>query len=445
MRRLSPLIVDLYELTMAEAYLRHGPDSLATFDLFVRDLPPERPFLLAVGLGTVLEQIEGLRFDDDDLADLAEATALGADTLEYLASLRFSGDVWAVPEGTPIFPGEPLLRITAPIVEAQLLETMVMNLVHVQTLLATKAARVVLAAQGRPVVDFGMRRAHGPDAAMLGARAFWIAGIAATSNVAAGRELGIPTAGTMAHSFIQAWGNEEGAFRAFVETWPETVLLVDTYDTLRGIERVIDLARELGPAFKVRGIRLDSGDLDELAAAARARLDDAGLHSVQIFASGNLDEHRIAELVAAGAPIDAFGVGTRLATSADDPNLNIVYKLAQLDDRPLLKLSTDKTTLPGIKQIWRRRGGDGIVEGDIIGVADEILEGEALLVEVMRSGVILEAGRPDLAMAREHAREQLASLPEQLRRLQPVRDRYPVEISPRLRRMRDEAAARLSG
>ncbi len=445
MRRLSPLVVDFYELTMAEAYLRHGPHGLATFDLFVRDLPPERPFILAAGLGTVLEQIEGLRFDEEDLANLAEATALGTDTLEYLASLRFSGDVWAVPEGTPMFQGEPLLRITAPIVETQLLETMVMNLVHVQTLLATKAARVVLAAQGRPVVDFGMRRAHGPDAAMLGARAFWIAGIAATSNVAAGRELGIPTAGTMAHSFIQAWGNEEGAFRAFVETWPETILLVDTYDTLRGIERVIDLARELGPAFKVRGIRLDSGNLGELASAARARLDDAGLHAVQIFASGNLDEHRIAELVAAGAPIDAFGVGTRLATSADDPNLDIVYKLAQLDDRPLLKLSTDKATLPGIKQIWRRRGGDGTVEGDIIGVADEILEGEALLVEVMRSGVILEAGRPDLAMAREHAREQLASLPEQLRRLQPVRDRYPVEISPRLRRMRDEAAARLPG
>ena len=444
MRRLSPLVVDLYELTMTEAYLRHGPDGRATFDLFVRDLPPERPFLLAAGLGTVLEQIEGLRFDDDDLAFLADATTLGADTLDYLASLRFSGDVWAVPEGTPVFPGEPLLRITAPIIEAQLLETMVMNLIHVQTLLATKAARVVLAAGGRPVVDFGMRRAHGPDAAMLGARAFWIAGVAATSNVAAGREFGIPTAGTMAHSFVQAWEDEEDAFRAFVGAWPETVLLVDTYDTLRGVERVIDLACELGPDFKVRGIRLDSGNLGELASAARARLDDAGLHAVQIFASGNLDEHRIAELVAAGAPIDAFGVGTRLATSADDPNLDIVYKLAQFDERPLLKLSTDKTTLPGIKQIWRRRNGDGVFEGDIIGLDDEALEGEPLLEEVMRSGQRLEAGRRDLAAAREHAREQLASLPEELRRLQPARDRYPVEISPRLRRIRDEAAARFS-
>ena len=444
MRRLSPLVVDLYELTMAEAYLRHGPSGLATFDLFVRDLPPGQSFILAAGLVTVLEQIEGLRFDDDDLAHLAEATALGGDTLEYLASLRFSGDVWAVAEGTPVFPGEPLLRITAPIVEAQLLETMVMNLIHAQTLFATKAARVVLAAQGRPVVDFGMRRAHGPDAAMLGARAFWIAGIAATSNVAAGREHGIPTAGTMAHSFVQAWGDEEKAFRAFVDVWPETVLLVDTYDTLRGVERVIDLARELGADFKVRGIRLDSGDLEELAAVARARLDDAGLYNVQIFASGNLDEHRIARLLAAGAPIDAFGVGTHLATSADNPNLDIVYKLAQLDDRPLLKLSTDKATLPGIKQIWRRRTHDGIFERDIIGLADENLEGEPLLEEVMRSGVILEAGRRDLAAAREHARKHLASLPEEARRPQPAGDRYPVEISPRLRRIRDDAAARFS-
>ncbi len=443
MRRLSPLLIDLYELTMAQAYLDHGPHEPATFDLFVRSLPPERGYLVAAGLGTLLDQLERFAFSADDLAHLAADGRFDDRLLARLERLRFTGDVDAVPEGTPVFADEPILRITAPVVEAQLLETVVMNLVHVQTLFASKAARIVDAAAGRSVIDFGLRRAHGPDAGWMGARAFWIAGLDGTSNVLAGRELGIPIAGTMAHAFVQAHENEAAAFRAFAATWPDTILLVDTYDTLRGIDRVVDLARELGADFRVRGIRLDSGDLGELAHEARRRLDAAGLEDVTIFASGNLDEHAIATLVARGAPIDGFGVGTRLTTSQDDPNLDIVYKLAQLGDRPLLKLSTGKATLPGVKQVWRRRDDDGRLAGDVIGLAHEQLEGEPLLVPVMRAGRRLDAGREPLADARERAGRCLAELPDGVRRLGPDRDDHPVEVSDRLEELRGRITASL--
>jgi nicotinate phosphoribosyltransferase len=270
----------------------------------------------------------------------------------------------------------------------------------------------------------------------MGARAFWIAGLDATSNVIAGRELGIPIAGTMAHAFVQAHEDEVAAFRAFADSWPETVLLVDTYDTPRGIDRVIDLARELGDDFRVRGVRLDSGDLGALARDARRRLDDAGLEDVTIFASGNLDEHAIGELL-------ANGVGTRMTTSQDDPNLDIVYKLAQVGDRPLLKLSTDKATLPGVKQVWRRRDDEGRLAGDVIGLADEELEGEPLLVPVMRDGKRLDAGREPLGDARERARRCLAELPDGVCRLTPDRDDYPVTVSDRLDDLRARITSRL--
>ena len=445
MRRLSPLLVDLYELTMAQAYLDHGPHEPATFDLFVRTLPPERGYLVAAGLGTLLDQLERFAFSADDLAHLAADGRFDDRLLTRLERLRFTGHVDAVPEGTPVFAEEPILRITAPMVEAQLLETVVMNLVHVQTLFASKAARIVGAARGRSVVDFGLRRAHGPDAGWMGARAFWIAGLDGTSNVLAGRELGIPIAGTMAHAFVQAHEDEVAAFRAFAETWPETILLVDTYDTLRGVDRVIDLARELGDAFRVRGIRLDSGDLGELTREARRRLDAAGLEAVTIFASGNLDEHAIAELIERGAPVDGFGVGTRMTTSQDDPNLDIVYKLAQVGDRPLLKLSTGKATLPGIKQVWRRRDDDGRLAGDVIGLADEQLDGEPLLVPVMRAGRRLDAGREPLGDARERARRCLAELPDGVRRIDPDREDYPVSVSERLDELRRRITERLEG
>ena len=382
----SALVVDLYELTMMQAYHLTGIDGWATFDLFVRRLPAGRDFLLVAGLATVLERIEELQFTASDLEFLESLGQFRHDFLDRLEHLRFSGNVAAMPEGTVAFAGEPILRLSAPIIEAQLLETVIMNLIHLQTLIASKAARVVLAADGRGLVDFGLRRTHGTESGLYGARASWIAGFDATSNVEAGKHFGIPVTGTMAHSYVQALADEKEAFRTFVEAFPETVLVVDTYDTLRGVKRVIDLAEELGDSFKVRAIRLDSGDLEDLSASARELLDAAGLENVRIFASGNLDEHGVQMLVRSGAPIDAFGVGTRLGTSEDAPNLDIVYKLAQLDDRPLLKLSTDKATLPGVKQVWREEDGYGVAARDTVGLAGEDLPGRPLLVPVIEDG-----------------------------------------------------------
>lgn len=425
----SALLVDLYELTMMQAYWAHGIEGRATFDLFVRRLPAARNFLLVAGLETALELLEGLRFTPDDLDYLSSSGLFDRGFLEVLERFRFSGEVEAMAEGTVAFAGEPLLRLTAPIIEAQFFESLLMNQIHVQTLLASKAARVVLAAGGRRVVDFGMRRMHGVDAAVAGARAYWIAGLDGTSNVLAGQLYGIPIVGTMAHSFVQCHGRELDAFRAFVESYPETVLLVDTYDSRQGVERVIELARELGDTFRVRGIRLDSGDLVELSGDARRRLDAAGLAAVKIFASGNLDEYRVAEIGAAAAPIDAFGVGTRLGTSEDAPNLDLVYKLAQLDGRPLVKLSTDKATLPGIKQVWRRLDGRGRFAGDVIGLAGEELDGVALLEPRMSGGARVTDPPEELAVARRRAAGQLASLPAAIRGLAPADPPYPVEIS----------------
>jgi nicotinate phosphoribosyltransferase len=443
--RPSGLFTDLYELTMMQAYQRHGPHGEATFDLFVRDLPGGRNVLLAAGLATVLEQIDTLAFSDEDVDFLEDLGMFRPEFLDRLRRYRFSGDVWAVPEGTPVFAGEPILRVTGPIFEAQLLETLVMNQVHLQTLIASKAARIVLAADGRAgLVDFGLRRMHGLDAGVMGARALWIAGFDGTSNVLAGKLLGIPVSGTMAHSFVQCHPSEEQAFRDFLDSYPETVLLVDTYDTERGVERVVEIARELGDGFRARGIRLDSGDLVELARSSRRKLDDAGLDGVRIFASGNLDEHRIADLLGRGAPIDAFGVGTRLGTSQDEPNLDIVYKLAQLDDRPLLKLSTDKATLPGVKQVWRRYGDDGRLAGDVIGLADEGLEGEPLLVPAMRDGHRVDDSRETLDEIRARAADRLGRLPETTRSLDPADPPYPIVVSDRLRELRDGIAERIA-
>jgi nicotinate phosphoribosyltransferase len=438
----SALVVDLYELTMMQAYHVGGIEGEATFDLFVRRLPAGRDFLLVVGLATVLDHLENFHFTSAELEYLESLDLFKADFLTRLEGLRFTGDVLAMPEGTVAFAGEPILRVTAPIIEAQLLESVIMNLIHLQTLIASKAARVVLAADGRPLVDFGLRRAHGTESGLFGARASWIAGFAATSNVEAGRRFGIPVTGTMAHSYVQALDDEEAAFRSFMEIYPETVLLVDTYDTLRGVDRVIALADELGNAFKVRGIRLDSGDLGELAWAARERLDAAGLERVQIFASGNLDEYRVQDLVLSGVPIDAFGVGTRLGTSEDAPNLDIVYKLAQLDDRPLLKLSTDKATLPGRKQVWREVDDDGDVVRDAVGLEDEDLPGQPLLVSVVEGGRRLAAGEDDPESVRKRAAAELRRLPDAMRRLETDPEAYPVTVSERLRILRDELASK---
>jgi len=437
------LLVDLYELTMMQAYHTYGMDERATFDLFVRRLPQCRNFLLVAGLGTVLELLEGLSFGDDDLAYLESTCLFERDFLDQLRGFRFTGDVDAMPEGTVAFALEPLLRVTAPLPQAQLVETLLMNQLHLQTLLASKAARVLLGARGRRVVDFGLRRMHGADAGLAGARAYWIAGLAATSNVLAGRRYGIPITGTMAHSFIQALDDEMEAFRRFSAVYPETVLLVDTYDTLEGVEEAIRLATDLGKECRLRGIRLDSGDLAALSREARRRLDQAGLASLKIFASGDLDEYRITHLLADGAPIDAFGVGTRMGTSADAPSLDLAYKLAELEGLGRLKLTANKDTWPGVKQVWRRRHDDGTPLGDTLGLADEDHPGEPLLVPVMRGGQRTEAGRETLAASRRRAGDEVARLPERLRRLEPADPSYPVGISERLREERREVIQRL--
>lgn len=430
------LFTDLYELTMLQAYLEEGMEDTAVFSLFVRRLPPRRNYLMACGLDDALTALETLQFDAAALSYLQSLGRFSTRFLEFLAQFRFTGDVHAVPEGTPVFASEPILEVVAPIAEAQLVETIVMNQVHLQTLLASKAARVVEAAAGRPVVDFGARRAHGLDAGLKAARAFYIAGVASTSNLAAGQAYGLPVAGTMAHSYVQAHDDELQAFRSFAALYPDTVLLVDTYDTRAGVEKVVALAHALGADFRVSAIRLDSGDLGRLAVEARRILDDAGLQRVGIFASGGLNEDIVARLVADGAPIDGFGVGTDMGVSADAPALDIVYKLVEYGGRGRIKLSPGKELLPGRKQIFRIER-DGLADRDVLARDGDACDGRPLLQPVMQRGQRLPAGRVALSAAREWARRQREGLPPRVRRLAGSRPPYRVDLGPALR----EAAA----
>jgi nicotinate phosphoribosyltransferase len=437
------LFTDLYELTMLQAYVAEQMHDRAVFSLFVRRLPERRNYLVACGLDAVLSFLETLRFDRPALEYLASLGRFSDRFLQFLADLRFTGDVYAVPEGTPVFANEPLVEVEAPIAEAQLVEAFVMNQIHLQTVLASKAARVVEAAQGRPVIDFGLRRTHGIDAGLKAARAFHIAGVQATSNVAAGQAYAIPVAGTLAHSYIQAHEDEGAAFRAFARIYPDTVLLVDTYDTLDGVQRVIALARELGSEFRIAGVRLDSGDLGSLAARARRLLDAAGLGRVTIFASGGLNEDEIAGLLASGAPIDAFGVGTDMAVSRDAPGLDIAYKLVEYAGRPRTKLSTGKVLLPGSKQIFRVER-DGRAERDVLGRRDDEPCGRPLLQRVMGGGRRLPAGRATLAAARALAQVERGRLPPQVRGLAPASPAYRVDLSPALAREADRVGKEAS-
>lgn len=447
----TALVTDLYQLTMLQAYWREGLTGEATFDLFVRRLPRNRNYLLFCGLESILDYLENLAFRDEDIDYLATVPQSGSGTeplfrddfLEWLRSFRFTGDVRAMPEGSVFFPGEPVLSVTAPIAEAQLAETFLLNQVTVQTLLASKAARIVRAAHGRTVVDFGMRRAHGTDAAMKGARSFFIAGVESTSNVAAGRAFDIPLTGTMAHSYIEAHANEIDAFEAFQRLYPHTTLLIDTYDTPAGVDRVIDMANTLGDAFQVGALRLDSGDLIALSREVRKRLDAAGLEPIKLFASSSLDERRIAEMIAAGAPIDGFGVGTRMTTSQDSPTLDTVYKLAAYSGSPKMKLSEDKATLPGLKQVWRTTEDNGRFAHDTIGTAEKPLEGNPLLHLVMRDGEKTDVGRDSLEMVRERAAQQLDALPERLHELETTPFAYAVRLSPALRERQASTQRRL--
>jgi len=429
------LFTDLYELTMLQAFVAERMHEEAVFSLFVRRLPPRRRFLVACGLDTVLEALERLRFTPDDIAYLRSLERFDRAFLDWLADFRFTGEVRAVAEGTPIFADEPILEVRAPLPEAQLVETLIMNQVHLQTVLASKAWRVVTAAAGRPVVDFGPRRMHGIDAALKAARAFHIAGVAATSNVLAGKIFGVPVTGTMAHSYIQAHDDERDAFERFAERYPGTILLVDTYDTIHGVEKVIRLIRDHG--LRVGGVRLDSGDLGWLAKEVRARLDAADLAGVEIFASGGLDEDAITELLADGAPIDGFGVGTNMGVARDVPDLDIAYKLAFYGGRGRLKLATGKPILPGAKQVFRRFAGDNAV-GDVIARADESLDGEPLLQPVMRAGRRLACASPPLDELRAHCHAATQRMPAAVRALEPGEPRYAVEISAALDRYRDE-------
>jgi nicotinate phosphoribosyltransferase len=439
---MSALLTDLYQLTMLQAYLDEGLQQEATFELFVRKLPPGRRFLVAAGLEQALQFLEPLAFTDDELAWVEAQGGFSPALLDHLRGLRFTGDVDAMPEGTVFFPDEPILRVTAPLPVAQLVESRLLNIVHLQTLIASKAARVVLAAPGRTLIDFGMRRAHGAEAALFAARASYLAGFDGTATAEAGRVYGIPAFGTMAHSFVQAHASEADAFLAFARSRPQRpTLLVDTYDTLAGVDRVIEIAPRLAAeGVEVGGVRLDSGDLAALARESRRRLDAAGLVTVRIFASGNLDEWRVAELLAAGAPIDGFGIGTALGTSSDAPSIDAVYKLQQYVGLARRKRSTGKATWPGVKQVWRRHGADGRLAGDRVQLAEEPGEGKVLLQPTMRAGRRLAAPRT-LAEARGHAAAELAALPEPMRGLGVEPAPYPVEISDSLRALADAVDA----
>lgn len=422
----AALLTDLYQFTMLQAYHRERMAQTAVFDLFVRRLPRDRNYLVACGLDDVLHYLENFRFPAEAIEYLASLERFSTDFLDLLAALRFRGDVYAMPEGTPVFANEPIVEIVAPLPQAQVVETFLLNQVSFQTMIASKAARVVTAAAGRTVVEFGLRRLHGTDAGMKAARASFIAGVGATSNVLAGMVYGIPVAGTMAHSYVEVHDSELDAFRAFVRVYPESTLLVDTYDTLEGIRNVIRLADEMGEDFRVRAVRLDSGDLASLAVDARRLLDDAGLRGVEIFASGSLDEYGITRLIDAGAPITSFGVGTKMGVSADHPSLDSAYKLVAYAGRSRMKLSTGKSNLPGRKQVFRTESRDQIA------LHDEAVEGRPLLVKAMQDGIRTPAGTRTLRQVAEHARAELARLPAALHAIEPAAAPYPVDVSPAL-------------
>ena len=406
------LLTDLYELNMAASYLRRGMTEPATFSLFVRKLPSSRGFLVAAGLEACLDALETFAFDEDELAYLRTIGFEERD-VEAFRALRFDGEVWAIPEGRVVFADEPLMEVTASLPIAQLVETILLNQVTLHTTVASKAARYRIAAPDAGLVDFAFRRTHGREAAMAVARASAIAGFAATSNVEAARRYGLQAAGTMAHSFVEAFPSEIEAFRAFAQDHPDrTTFLVDTYDTLNGVRAAIDVIRELGLTRGI-GVRLDSGDLDHLSREARRLLDDAGLGDAQIFASGGLNEMEVETLVRDGAPVDAFGIGTQMGVSADAPYIDSVYKLVETGGRPVLKLSAGKATAPGAKQVWRG------AEGDVLALRDEPPPGEAsapMLEPVMRGGVRIGPA-PSLDEMRSRFQTDVAALTSEVRRL----------------------------
>jgi nicotinate phosphoribosyltransferase len=433
------MLTDLYELTMCASYFDNKKLEPATFDLFIRRLPPSRSYFLFAGLEQILRFLKKAKFDEDHIVFMKKQ-GFKDDFLDYLRNFRFTGEVWSIPEGTVVFPTEPLIRVTAPIIEAQIIETFILNTVNLQTTIATKASRVTNAAKNKPIIEFGLRREHGTDAGMKVARSSYIAGCAGTSNVLAGMEYGIPVFGTMAHSFVMSFNKEIDSFRAFTKTFPDgSTLLIDTFDNIKGAENAAKVAQELEKkGFKLGAVRLDSGDLVELSKKIRKLLDENGLKYVKIFASGDLDEYKIEEMLKKGARIDAFGVGTRMGTSEDRPYVDVIYKLCEKTDErgkfsPIMKLSEGKVTLPGRKQVFRLKDRKGSFIKDIIALDNEKIYGEPLLIKVMEKGKIVY-DLPSLDEITKKASENLSNIPPKYKKLKNA-PRYPVHLSVGLRRL----------
>ena len=436
MNRESMLLTDLYQLSMLQGYFDQGMNEMAVFEFFVRKMPAQRNFLIAAGLEQVLEYLEAARFLPDELDWLKRCGRFRGDFVESLINWRFTGDVDAMPEGTVFFPDEPVLRVVAPMREAQLVETRIINLLQFQCMVASKAVRSVFAADGRMLVDFGLRRAHGAEAGLLSARASFIAGFTGTATVLAGMRWEIPLFGTMAHSYIEAHARESEAFENFTRAHPAgSTLLIDTYDTEEAARRLVSLLPQMAAkGVSVGSVRIDSGDLAEHAKQVRQILDSGGLREIKIFASGNLDENRIHALLASGAPIDGFGVGTKMNTSADQPYLDCAYKLQEYAGTPRRKRSEGKATWPGRKQVFRSFDADGKMAGDRLALHDEPATGRTLLQPTMRQGKRLSAS-PPLARIRTRLREELATLPAPLHALDPVTPAYPVQVSDAVQRL----------
>jgi nicotinate phosphoribosyltransferase len=440
----SPLLTDLYQMNMIQAYLDRGETKTAVFEFFARKLPPRRGFLVAAGLHQALDYLENLHFTAEEIEWLKATQRFEPSLIEAMKRFRFTGDVHAMPEGRVFFSDEPILRVIAPMPQAQLVETRLINFLHYQTLVASKAARMVLAAPGKLLVDFGLRRAHGAEAGLLAARASYIAGFAGTATMLAEAQFGIPIFGTMAHSFVEAFDRETDSFVAFAEARPKNLtLLIDTYDTEAGARKVVALAPKLKEkGITIRAVRLDSGDMIALSKAVRQILDDGGLQDVAIFASGGLDEDNISEMLRAGAPIVGFGVGTNLTTSFDLPALDCAYKLQEYAGLARRKRSSGKATWPGRKQVWRRYGADGRMAGDVMSLESDPHDGEPLLEPVMKNGERI-APAPPLPDIRARAAQDLERLPAALRVLEPATS-YPVEVAPALVQLAEDVDRRIT-
>ena len=435
------LFTDLYELTMAQSYLQQGMNRPATFSLFTRKLPVNRGYLVSAGLEDILRYLEELRFSSEDIDFLHGTGLFSEDFLSYLNEFHFTGEVWAIPEGRLYFPDEPVVEVAAPIIESQVVETFILNQTNLQSMVATKAARCLSAGRGRALVDFALRRTQGTDAGIKVARCSYLVGFASTSNVLAGRRYGIPIAGTMAHSFVTSFEREIDAFRAYAHSFPDSsVFLIDTYDTPSGARKASVVAKEMErQGHRLRAVRLDSGDLIALSRQVRKILDRAGLDYVELFASGGLDEYAVEALLEAGAPVDGFGVGTKMGVSGDAPWLDNAYKLVKYNGRPILKLSTGKVTLAGEKQVYRLRDSEGMFAEDVIARREELLtpEAEPLLAKVMERGGIIQP-LPSLDDLRQRFQEELSRLPDRYKALREPPS-YPVRLSPGLLRLQEEA------